>query len=69
MSIANLMPQSRPGLSPMIRADGEDDMDDDLDQSHPSRFEPQKRSPLADILYLRCKLVPVLSDSKTLMQI
>lgn len=50
MSMANFMPESRPGLSPKIRG-----VDDDVDRVTPGNDVIKERSGLADMLYLRCE--------------
>lgn len=51
MSMPNIIPKSRPGISPKIRT--HDDEDDD--RASPKSDLVKERSSLADMLYLRCQ--------------
>ena len=56
MSMANVVPRSRPSVSPKIR--GQDDERSSEEQEREVREKDlvKDRSPLADMLYLRCEL-------------
>ncbi len=58
MSMAHVIPHSRPSVSPKIRGQDDDDRSSEEGERNVKEKDLVKdRSPLADMLYLRCKLI------------
>lgn len=58
MSMAGVIPRSRPTVTPKIRQSGDGDRSSEESLRDGAKVDPliKERSPLADMLYLRCKL-------------
>lgn len=62
MSMANVIPRSRPSVSPKVRGEEDDRSTSSEEAERPHHVKEKERdlikdrSPLADMLYLRCEV-------------